>query len=99
MVTVGIKNLRNALSKYINIVKKGESVLITDHNRIVAELRPSEQSDTNFSLLNKYLEEQIINGSIIKSTKHTLLKKIKSKDSIDPEAISDIYIKTRDERL
>lgn len=99
MITVGIKNLRNSLSKYINIVKTGETIVITDHNQIVAELRPSEQTVTDSSLLNEYLEEQSIHGSIIKSTKDTFLKKKKRMINIDPKTVSDIYSNTRDERL
>ena len=37
MITVGIRNLRNSLSKYIELAKNGETILITDHNKIVAE--------------------------------------------------------------
>ena len=99
MITVGIRNLRNSLSKYINIVKTGEKILITDHNRIVAELRPSEQIEQESSLLKEYLDTQIRNGSIIKSTRKNRLKRRSSKNKSDQKSINKIYKETRNERI
>ena len=38
MRSVGIKVLKNKLSEYIRLVAAGETVLITDRDRVVAEL-------------------------------------------------------------
>lgn len=48
MLAIGIRELKSQLSQYIKIVQTGEILLITDRNRIVAELRGSSQ-DKNFS--------------------------------------------------
>jgi prevent-host-death family protein len=40
MRVVGIKALKNELSEYIRAVSAGETVLVTDRNRVVAELVP-----------------------------------------------------------
>ncbi len=40
MRTVGLKILKNKLSEYVRLVRGGETVLITDRDRVVAELRP-----------------------------------------------------------
>ena len=40
MRTVGVKNLKNRLSEYLRIVGTGEVVLVTDRDRVVAELTP-----------------------------------------------------------
>jgi len=40
MQTVGLKKLKNKLSEYVRLVASGETVLVTDRNRIVAELVP-----------------------------------------------------------
>ena len=41
MRAVGIKVLKNRLSEYIRLVAStGETVLVTDRDRVVAELRP-----------------------------------------------------------
>jgi len=42
MRTVGLKVLKNRLSEYIRIVTGGEVVLVTDRDRVVAELRPPQ---------------------------------------------------------
>ena len=38
--TVGLKVLRNKLSEYVRIAASGETVLVTDRDRVVAELVP-----------------------------------------------------------
>jgi antitoxin (DNA-binding transcriptional repressor) of toxin-antitoxin stability system len=40
MKTVGLRALKNELSRWVAEVRRGEVVLITDRSRIVAELRP-----------------------------------------------------------
>ncbi len=40
MRSVGIKILKNKLSEYIRIVAQGETVLVTDRDRVVAEITP-----------------------------------------------------------
>jgi len=41
MQTVGIRELKAKLSKYLRYARKGEVVLVTDRGRVVAEIRPS----------------------------------------------------------
>ena len=40
MLAVGLKVLKNKLSEYVRLVAGGETVLITDRDRVVAELVP-----------------------------------------------------------
>jgi antitoxin (DNA-binding transcriptional repressor) of toxin-antitoxin stability system len=40
MRAVGLKVLKNRLSEYVRIVAAGEIVLVTDRDRVVAELGP-----------------------------------------------------------
>ena len=40
MRAVGLKVLKNRLSEYVRLVAGGETVLITDRDRVVAELVP-----------------------------------------------------------
>ena len=44
MRTVGIKVLKDKLSEYVRLASSGETVLITDHDRVVAELVPPERT-------------------------------------------------------
>ncbi|HSJ09646.1 MAG TPA: type II toxin-antitoxin system prevent-host-death family antitoxin [Longimicrobiales bacterium] len=46
MRTVGIRELKARLSEYLRAVGRGEVVLVTDRNRVVAELRPPGSGDT-----------------------------------------------------
>ncbi len=40
MRAIGIKILKNKLSEYVRLAAAGESVLVTDRDRVVAELGP-----------------------------------------------------------
>lgn len=44
MRAVGIKALKDRLSEYLRIVASGETVLVTDRDRVVAELIPPRTS-------------------------------------------------------
>jgi antitoxin (DNA-binding transcriptional repressor) of toxin-antitoxin stability system len=40
MRSVGVKVLKNKLSEYVRLAANGETVLVTDRDRVVAELGP-----------------------------------------------------------
>lgn len=40
MLAVGLKTLKNKLSEYVRMASQGETVLVTDRDRVVAELCP-----------------------------------------------------------
>lgn len=42
MRAVGLRILKNRLSEYVRLARNGERVLITDRDRVVAELVPPE---------------------------------------------------------
>jgi antitoxin (DNA-binding transcriptional repressor) of toxin-antitoxin stability system len=43
MRAVGIKMLKNRLSEYVRMAQNGETVLVTDRDRVVAELVPPRE--------------------------------------------------------
>ncbi|MBI4482225.1 MAG: type II toxin-antitoxin system Phd/YefM family antitoxin [Acidobacteria bacterium] len=43
MKAVGLRELKNRLSKYVRQVQSGDAVLVTDRGQVVAELRPPGQ--------------------------------------------------------
>jgi antitoxin (DNA-binding transcriptional repressor) of toxin-antitoxin stability system len=43
MKAVGIKQLKARLSQYLRLVKAGETVLVTERQEVVAELRPARR--------------------------------------------------------
>lgn len=44
MRSVGLKVLKNKLSEYVRLAAGGETVLVTDRDRVVAELVPPRES-------------------------------------------------------
>jgi prevent-host-death family protein len=42
MRAVGLKALRNKLSEYVRLAESGEPVLVTDRDRVVAEIVPPQ---------------------------------------------------------
>jgi antitoxin (DNA-binding transcriptional repressor) of toxin-antitoxin stability system len=40
MQTVGVKLLKNKLSQYLRLAASGETIQVTDRNRVIAELNP-----------------------------------------------------------
>jgi len=44
MDAVGIKSLKNRLSEYVRRASRGETILVTDRERVVAELVPPRES-------------------------------------------------------
>jgi antitoxin (DNA-binding transcriptional repressor) of toxin-antitoxin stability system len=45
MITVGLKLLKNKLSEYVRLAAAGETIVITDRDRIVAEIVPPRRRD------------------------------------------------------
>ena len=43
MRTVGLKILKNKLSEYVRLAAAGETIVVTDRNRVVAEIVPPRQ--------------------------------------------------------
>lgn len=48
MRAIGIKSLNSRLSEYVRLAASGETVLITDRNRVVAELGPLRETRSPF---------------------------------------------------
>lgn len=44
MRSVGIKALNNRLSEYVRLAASGETVLVTDRDRVVAEIGPPREA-------------------------------------------------------
>jgi prevent-host-death family protein len=62
MKTVGIKALKDNLSAYVRAAEAGETVLVTDRGKVVAELvppRPPAQPQTNEEIMDQLVREGI----------------------------------------
>ena len=64
MKAVGVKQLKARLSEYLRLVKTGETVLITDRDEVVAELRPARRQSAAVLSLEEQLQALADAGEI-----------------------------------
>lgn len=55
--SVGIKTLKAKLSEYVRLAKAGETILVTERDEVVAELRPASRERPAAGSLEEYLQE------------------------------------------
>jgi prevent-host-death family protein len=67
MRSVGLKVLKNKLSEYVRAAAAGETVLVTDRDRVVAELIPPREG-RSVLLADAVLAEAVRNGWITPRT-------------------------------
>lgn len=63
MRSVGIRVLKNKLSEYVRLAAAGETVLITDRDRVVAELSPPRESRAP-TVADAVLAEMVRHGTL-----------------------------------
>ena len=61
MRSVGIEALNNRLSEYVRLAASGETILVTDRDRVVAELGPPRESRSPV-LADAFLAEAVRSG-------------------------------------
>lgn len=61
MKSVGIKVLNNRLSEYVRLAASGETILVTDRDRVVAELGPLREGRSPV-LADAFLAEAVRSG-------------------------------------
>ncbi len=65
MKSVGIKMLKNHLSRYLKEVRSGEIVWVTDRDEVIAEIhRPTTSRDAKISRWEKWLNAQQHSGTV-----------------------------------
>lgn len=69
MKVVGIKQLKARLSEYVRLVKAGETVLVTERDEIVAELRPARHQAPAAGPLEDILEALAATGEITRAAR------------------------------
>ncbi|ALO27235.1 type II toxin-antitoxin system Phd/YefM family antitoxin [Leptospira borgpetersenii] len=88
MKAVGVKNLKENLNTFLCLVKEGETILVTDHSRIIAEIKKPTSDILNSDLaVESYIEKEQKSGLLLKAKrKSTVLKppsKVKEKFQLD----------------
>ena len=64
MITVGVRDLKNQLSLYLQYVKNGEKVIITEHDTIIAQITMPEK-EGNLTAFEEKLLELSKSGDIV----------------------------------
>jgi prevent-host-death family protein len=98
MLMVGVRDLKNQLSQYLQYVKNGEKVIVTEHNKIIAEISvPAGNKEGDIVFVERELEELSKEGEIILAKRNESYAKLPEiKENIDWEKI---YNETRTDRL
>jgi prevent-host-death family protein len=91
MVTAGIKELKNQLSRYIGLVKKGDDVLITERGRIIARI---VKEDSSSSSLRQSLQPLVLKGQVVMPTRE-INRDIPKLIELSGKAVSDIVLEDR----
>jgi len=73
MIAVGVRDLKNQLSQYLQYVKQGEKVVITEHNRIIAEISSPSKEVSN-SDVEIELEKLTAAGKLIKAKRNNSIQ-------------------------
>lgn len=77
-IEVGVRELKNQLSKYLDRVQEGEEVIVTDRGRPVARIIPLDQADDHLASL-------IASGAVRPPktpTRHRAPRRIKGQGSV-----------------
>jgi len=67
MKVVGIKQLKARLSEYVRLAKAGETVLVTERDEVVAELRPARRQTPVAGSLEDALEALAASGEVVRA--------------------------------
>jgi prevent-host-death family protein len=89
MTTVGVAELRQNLSKYLRLVERGESLVVTDRNRPVAELGPAPST-------GEALDRLIAEGRVSRPSRQRLPRPMHLNG--DPHALSRALDQIRGDR-
>lgn len=98
MKSVGVKVLKNQLSKYLSLVRQGEVVLVTDRDEVIAELRrPAEPWLARTSPWAVFLEEQARRGTLVLAKRKR--SRIEQVEALVTGDVQSLLAETRTERL
>jgi len=70
MISVGVRDLKNQLSQYLQYVKRGERVLVTEHNRIIAEISLPKEGGATLGV-EELLEKLAVSGKLQKAKRNS----------------------------
>jgi antitoxin (DNA-binding transcriptional repressor) of toxin-antitoxin stability system len=68
MRSVGLEMLKNRLSEYVRLAAAGETVLVTDHDRVVAEIVPPQPGRTALRSEDDFIAQGVREGWLTPAT-------------------------------
>ena len=96
MITVAVNTLKDQLSLYIQYVKNGENVLITEHDEPIAELSVLKKADTIYNFDQRLVQLSKEGKVILAKKNNKTLVKPKIKEKLD---YSSILNEVRSDRI
>ena len=92
MKTVGIKVLKDNLSKYLKMVRGGETILVMDRDKVIAEIRqPALHPRGGTNRLHSFLDEESRRGSVTLATVAIAPPLSKLRDVPRPKVPVDVH--------
>ena len=91
MISVGIKDLKNNLSRYLSRVKKGEDILITERGKTIARMIRERSEKVT---IKDALSPLILKGVVALPTKE-LTKDISAPTKVPGKPVSEMAIEDR----
>ncbi len=91
MISAGIKELKNNLSRYLSQVKKGEDILVTERGKAIARIVKEDSKDLH---LREVLSPLIVKG-LVKLPSQKLDREISTPVKLPGKPVSDIVIEDR----
>jgi prevent-host-death family protein len=91
MISAGIKELKNNLSRYLSKVKKGEDILVTERGNVIARI---VREDAQNRALRKALRPLIMKGLLTLPTQH-VDKDVPQPLNVSGKPISEMVIEDR----
>jgi antitoxin (DNA-binding transcriptional repressor) of toxin-antitoxin stability system len=68
MKVVGIKQLKSRLSEYVRLARSGETILVTDRNEVVVELRAARRQPHVVDEVEETLQALADSGEIARAS-------------------------------
>ena len=91
MISAGIKDLKNNLSRYLSRVKKGQDVLITERGKAIARIIREQPKDVT---IEEALSPLVLKGMVALPSKE-LTKDIPAPIKVRGKPISEMAIEDR----
>ena len=96
MKKVGVRDLKNQLSQYLLYVKEGETVYITEHKKIIAEINIPKEIEDQITIEKKLIQLSKEGEVIPAKSNKPRLKLPKINEKLDWESVLS---ETRAERV